>query len=40
MYDREAFEIVATDIAQWESDALQLPLADLERHDGQLPARA
>ena len=29
MYDREAFEVVATDIAQWQSDALTLPLPDL-----------
>ena len=29
MYDREAFETVATEIAQWESAAQQLPLPEL-----------
>jgi hypothetical protein len=29
MYDRDAFEIVATDIALWEGAALSLPLAQV-----------
>ena len=29
MYDREAFEHVATDIALWESAALRLPLTQV-----------
>jgi len=29
MYDRDAFENVATDIALWESAALSLPLAQV-----------
>ena len=29
MYDREAFDVVATDIAQWQSAALTLPLPEL-----------
>ena len=29
MYDRDAFETVATDIALWEGAALSLPLAQV-----------
>ena len=36
MYDREAFEVVATDIAQWQSDALTQPLPDASSHNGHL----
>ena len=34
MYDREAFDVVATDIAQWQSDALHLPLPELSAMTG------
>ena len=40
MYDREAFNVVATDIAQWQSDALTLPLPEAISHDGHLAERA
>ena len=36
MYDREAFDVVATDIAQWQSDALHPAAARSISHDGHL----
>ena len=39
MYDREAFETVASEIAEWEIAAQQLPLPELYRDGGHLPER-
>ena len=36
MYDREAFDVVATDIAQWQTDALHPAAARTISHDGHL----
>ena len=40
MSDRESVNLVASDIAQWQNAALQLPLAEVSRHDGHLAERA